>query len=262
MESSMDRPPNPEPPTAPGGALAHRSYQKSTGSADALVEEHLGLVRQVVGRMKMNLPPHVDGDDLYSVGVVGLIAAAQRYVPQEGHTFAGYAYTRIKGAILDELRRLDWCPRRNRAKARKIQGAIHELEQRFQRVVSDDEVRRHLGLSVEDYETWLQEASPVTFVDIDAVAGAGEGGLLPHETIPDENLVPAAERMERSELWRLIADRIEKLPETQRKVIALYHFEGLRLAEIAEVMGLTEARISQINTQAILALRNFIVRKN
>jgi len=258
----MDRLPHPEPTPASGGALAHRSYQKSTGAADALVEEHLGLVRQVVGRIKMNLPPHVDSDDLHSVGVVGLIAAAQRYVPQEGHTFAGYAYTRIRGAILDELRRLDWCPRRNRAKARKIQGAIHELEQRFQRVVSGEEVRCHLGLSPGEYETWLQEASPVTFVNIDAVAGEGEGGLLPHETIPDENQVPAAERMERAELWRLIADRIEQLPETQRKVLALYHFEGLRLAEIAEVLGLTEARISQINTQAILSLRNFIVRKN
>lgn len=258
----MDHPAQPEPPPNPEGALAYRSYQKSTGTADALVEGHLGLVRQVVGRMKMNLPPHVDGDDLYSVGVVGLIAAAQRYVPQEGHTFAGYAYTRIKGAILDELRRLDWCPRRNRAKARKIQGAIQELEQRFQRVVSDDEVRRHLGLSAVDYETWLQEASPVTFVNIDATSGDGDGGLLPHETIPDENQLPVAERMERAELWRLIADRIEHLPETQRKVLALYHFEGLRLAEIAEVMGLTEARISQINTQAILSLRSFIARKH
>jgi RNA polymerase sigma factor for flagellar operon FliA len=225
-----------------------------------MVEEHLPLVRQVVGRMKMNLPPHVDADDLYSVGVVGLIAASQRYVPLEGHTFASYAYTKIRGAILDELRRLDWCPRRNREKARKIQKAINELEQKFQRVVSEEEVRKHLNLSAEEYGIWLLESSPVTFVNIDARSEDHSGGLAPHETVADENQVPAPDKMEQAELWRLIADRIEKLPETQRKVLALYHFEGLRLAEIAEVMGVTEARISQINTQAILSLRKFFGR--
>ena len=251
---SADTPP---PPISP---LAYKTYQQTTGAATALVEEHLPLVRQVVGRIKISLPPHIDSDDLHSVGVMGLIAAAQRYVPQEGRTFAGYAYTKIRGAILDELRRLDWCPRRTRAKARKLKDAIAELEQKHQRAATAEEIQRHLQLSPEEYAEWLQESSPVTFINIDASAHDDGEGFKLHETIADETIEPASAGLERAELWRLVADRIELLPETQRKVLALYHFEGLRLAEIAEAMNLTEARISQIHTQAILALRSFIER--
>jgi RNA polymerase sigma factor for flagellar operon FliA len=251
---SADTPP---PPISP---LAYKTYQQTTGAATALVEEHLPLVRQVVGRIKLSLPPHIDSDDLHSVGVMGLIAAAQRYVPQEGRTFAGYAYTKIRGAILDELRRLDWCPRRTRAKARKLKDAIAELEQKHQRAATAEEIQRHLQLSPEEYAEWLQESSPVTFINIDASAHDDGEGFKLHETIADETIEPASAGLERAELWRLVADRIELLPETQRKVLALYHFEGLRLAEIAEAMNLTEARISQIHTQAILALRSFIER--
>jgi RNA polymerase sigma factor for flagellar operon FliA len=240
--------------------LAYKAYQQTAGASTALVEEHLPLVRQVVGRIKLSLPPHIDSDDLHSIGVMGLIAAAQRYIPQEGRTFAGYAYTKIRGAILDELRRLDWCPRRTRAKARKIKDAIAELEQKHQRAATAEEIQRQLQLTPAEYDEWLEESRPVTFINIDASAyDDGEGSKL-HETIADENLEPASAGLERAELWRLVADRIEVLPETQRKVLALYHFEGLRLAEIAEAMDLTEARISQIHTQAILALRSFIER--
>ncbi len=251
---SSDTPP---PPISP---LAYKAYQHTPGASMALVEEHLPLVRQVVGRIKMSLPPHIDADDLHSVGVIGLISAAQRYLPQEGRTFAGYAYTKIRGAILDELRRLDWCPRRTRAKARKLKDAIAELEQKHQRAATPEEVQRQLQLTPAEYEEWLLESSPVTFINIDASAHDDGDGFKLHETIADENLEPASAGLERAELWRLVADRIELLPETQRKVLALYHFEGLRLAEIAEAMDLTEARISQIHTQAILALRSFIER--
>ena len=238
----MESTPSSDTPPPPISPLAFKAYQQTTGASTALVEEHLPLVRQVVGRIKLSLPPHIDADDLHSMGVIGLIAAAQRYIPQEGRTFAGYAYTKIRGAILDELRRLDWCPRRTRAKARKIKDAITELEQKHQRAAT------------------AEESSPVTFINIDASAyDDGDGSKL-HETIADENLEPASAGLERAELWRLVADRIELLPEAQRQVLALYHFEGLRLAEIAEAMDLTEARISQIHTQAILALRSFIER--
>ncbi|MEI6051985.1 MAG: FliA/WhiG family RNA polymerase sigma factor [Opitutaceae bacterium] len=256
----MDTSSTPENSTPQITPLAYKAYQQTPGASTALVEEHLPLVRQVVGRIKMSLPPHIDSDDLHSVGVMGLIAAAQRYVPQEGRTFAGYAYTKIRGAILDELRRLDWCPRRTRAKARKLKDAIAELEQKHQRGVTDEEVQRHLQLSPQEYEQWLLESSPVTFINIDASAHDASEGFALHETIADENLEPASAGIERAELWRLVADRIETLPDTQKKVLALYHFEGLRLAEIAEAMDLTEARISQIHTQAILALRSFVER--
>ncbi|MEI8088483.1 MAG: FliA/WhiG family RNA polymerase sigma factor [Opitutaceae bacterium] len=256
----MDTSPPPDNTPTPISPLAYKVYQQTTGASSLLVEEHLPLVRQVVGRIKMSLPPHIDADDLHSVGVMGLIAASQRYVPQEGRTFAGYAYTKIRGAILDELRRLDWCPRRTRAKARKLKDAIAELEQKHQRAVTDEEIQGHLQLSAAEYALWLQESSPVTFINIDASAQDDGKGSAFHETIADENLEPASAGLERAELWRLVADRIESLPDTQKKVLALYHFEGLRLAEIAEAMDLTEARISQIHTQAILALRSFVER--
>lgn len=254
----MDTAASPDHASGPIAPLAYRAYQQTTGASSALVEEHLPLVRQVVGRIKMNLPQHIDGDDLTSVGVMGLLAAAQRYVPQEGRTFAAYAYTKIRGAILDELRRLDWCPRRSRAKARLIKDAIAGLEQKHQRAATEEEIRHELKLSAAEYALWLEESRPVTFIPIDAAAhDSGEGFAL-QETLADENLEPPVAGMERAELWRLVADRIETLPDAQRKVLALYHFEGLRLAEIAAAMELSEARISQIHTQAILALRSFV----
>lgn len=257
----MDAEPTSGENKAPPSAWALKAYQQTAAGQPVLLEEYLPLVKQVVGRIKMNLPPHVDADDLHSVGVMGLISAAQRYVPQAGHTFAGYAYTKIRGAILDELRRLDWCPRRTRLKARKLKTAIGELEQIHGRPVTDEEVQRHLQLPPGEFGDWLREASPITFINIDSSVGpeGGEGRAL-HETIPDETVPPPSAGLERAELWQLVAQRIDSLPEIQKRVLAMYHFEGFRLAEIAEAMDLTEARISQINTQAILALRVFVER--
>ena len=183
-------------------ALAHDNAPATTSSATAwrvyqgaqsekidekeLIERYLPLVRNVVDRIKLNLPPHVDVDDLYSVGVTGLIAAVRKYDPEQGHTFAGYATTRIRGAILDELRRLDWCPRRARAKAKKLKESINELEQKLGRAASEEEVRKHLGLTPKEYAKWMEEAKPVCFVAIDQTADIedSEGASL-HELIAD-----------------------------------------------------------------------------
>ncbi|MEY2878939.1 MAG: hypothetical protein RLZZ15_1319, partial [Verrucomicrobiota bacterium] len=147
-------------------ATAWRAYQGVSPSAvdeKDLIARYLPLVRNVVDRLKLNLPAHVDADDLYSVGITGLLAAVRKYDPEQGHTFAGYAATRIRGAILDELRRMDWCPRRARARSRKLQGAINEVEQRLGRAATADEVRATLGLERAEYEKWVEEAKPVTF---------------------------------------------------------------------------------------------------
>src|SRR5699024_279239 len=132
-----------------------------------LIERYLPLVRNVVDRIKLNVPAHVDADDLYSVGITGLIAAVRKFDPEQGNTFAGYASMRIRGAILDELRRMDWCPRRSRARARKLKTAINDVEQKLGRAATDDEVRNSLGLDPKEYAKWVEEAKPVTFINID-----------------------------------------------------------------------------------------------
>lgn len=248
---------------APPAASAWRVYQGAAGSIDEkeLIERYLPLVRNVVDRIKLNLPPHVDADDLYSVGVTGLIAAVKKYDPEQGSTFAAYATTRIRGSILDELRRMDWCPRRARAKARKLKEAINEVEQRLGRGATEEEVRVHLGLSNKEYSKWLEEAKPVCFINIDATTEheESEGSSL-HELIADENDVSARDRMEKEELMRLVSQRIEELPEVPKKILAMYYFENMRLAEIAAVFGLTESRICQIHAQTVIQLRGYIQR--
>ncbi|MFA5263322.1 MAG: FliA/WhiG family RNA polymerase sigma factor [Opitutaceae bacterium] len=250
-------------PETPPAANAWRVYQGAAGPIDEkeLIERYLPLVRNVVDRIKLNLPPHVDADDLYSVGITGLIAAVKKFDPEQGNTFAAYATTRIRGAILDELRRMDWCPRRARAKARKLKEAINEVEQRLGRAATEDEVREHLGLSQKEYSKWLEESKPICFVNIDSSAEHEESdGASLHELIADESDVPVREKMEKEELMQIIARRIEELPDMPKKILAMYYFENMRLAEIAAVFGLTESRICQIHAQTVLNLRAYIQR--
>jgi len=245
-------------------ANAWRVYQGAQSEhldEKELIERYLPLVRNVVDRIKLNLPPHVDVDDLYSVGVTGLIAAVRRYDPEQGHTFAGYATTRIRGAILDELRRLDWCPRRARAKAKKLKEAINELEQKLGRAATEEEVRLSLNLTHKEYAKWMEEAKPVCFIAIDQTADNddSEGASL-HELIADDSDVCVRDRMEKEELMQIVAQRISELPEIPKKILAMYYFENMRLAEIATVFNLTESRICQILAQTVLSLRAFVTR--
>ena len=235
---------------------AWRAYQSAGGTMNEneLLERYLPLVRNVVDRMKLSLPAHVDADDLYSVGVTGLIAAVRRYNPDQQNTFAAYATTRVRGAVLDELRRLDWFPRRARAKARKIKVAIGELEQTLGRPPTDEEIRARLGLSQRDYDHWMVEVRPISFVAIDD-AGENDDGGNRHELIADEQAVPVQNRIEQEELSQLIAQKIQELPDIQRRVLSMYYHENMRLAEIAAVFKLTESRICQIHSRAILGLR-------
>jgi len=245
-------------------AAAWRAYQGVTSSVideKDLIERYLPLVRNVVDRIKLTLPSHIDAEDLYSVGITGLIAAVRRFDPDQGSTFASYAATRIRGAILDELRRMDWCPRRTRARARKLKEAINALEQRLGRAASEPEICEALGLSPREYAKWLEESRPVTFIAIDQTAeGEDSDGASLHELLADETDETGREKMEKKELLQLMAQRIAELPDIPRKILAMYYFENMRLAEIAQVFGLTESRICQIHSQTILGLRAFISR--
>jgi RNA polymerase sigma factor for flagellar operon FliA len=240
------------------GTSAWRAYQSAGGTVDEkeLLERYLPLVRNVVDRLKLTLPAHVDADDLYSVGVTGLIAAVRRFNPEQQHTFAAYASTRVRGAVLDELRRLDWFPRRARAKARKMKTAISELEQRFGRAPTDEEIRTQLGLSLKEYNHWMVEVRPISFVAIDDNGETEDGGgTSRHEMIADEQAVPVQQTMENEEMGQLVAQKIQELPDIQRRVLAMYYHENMRLGEIAAVFDLTESRICQIHARALLGLR-------
>ena len=238
---------------------AWRAYQSAGGTVDEkeLLERYLPLVRNVVERLKLSLPAHVDADDLTSVGVTGLISAVRRFNPEQQHTFAAYATTRIRGAILDELRRLDWFPRRARAKARKVKAMISTLEQSLGRAPTDDEIRIGLELTPKEYNHWMVEIRPITFIAIDDTGESDDGGngASRHEMIADEQAVPVQTSMENVELSQLVAQKIQELPDIQRRVLAMYYHENMRLAEIAAVFNLTESRICQIHSRAILGLR-------
>lgn len=226
-----------------------------------IVELHLGLVDAVVGRIAVTLPVHVDSDDLRSAGLVGLLNATRRFNANSGASFATYARLRIRGAILDELRRLDWVPRSIHEKARKIQDVMQTLEQQLGAAPSEFEMARALNVSVNEYRSQLAEVQPASFVCLDSVRSVeGDDSVCQGEVLADDDVVAPDRATATREHARLLADRIEMLPETQRKVLALYYYEDLTLREIAEVFGVSESRICQIHGQAILALKSSFVR--
>lgn len=228
---------------------------------NALVEKYLPLVSAVMGRLAMTLPDHVDQDDLYSVGLMGLLQALRNYDPTCGTSFETYARVRVRGAMLDELRRMDWVPRTIHEKARKVKNMMLELEQKLGKAPTEAQMAKALGISTKEYEELLNEVRPAAFVCLDA-AGTGDdsdGGAL-HEVIADLTDDSPVEKVSQRELKTVIFERLKELPEMQRKVLALYYIEDMHLREIAEVFGLTESRICQIHSQAILAIRAYLQR--
>lgn len=261
MDSTLELEPVAVAPPYPSQALARRYGQVVPGSAteNELVKQHLPLVKTVVGRLAMSLPSHVDIDDLYSSGLVGLLNAVRNYDPQGGSSFGSYAQVRIRGSIFDELRRLDWVPRSVHTKSRKVQCVIQRLEQEHGRIPTHREVAIAMDMRLEKYEELLDEIKPATFVCLDASQGLdGDDDNSRCESIPDESQPDPVDVVMRRELAQVIAERLEQLPEVQRKVLALYYFEDLRLREIAEVFGVTESRICQIHAQAILAIKAYL----
>lgn len=254
------------PATNKGRARARQDLRSrytsiTAGSAaeEDMVRKHLPLVKTVVGRLAMTLPAHVDLDDLHSAGLVGLLNAVRQYDSRNGTSFETYARLRIRGAIFDELRRLDWVPRSVHAKARKVQEVMHRLEQEKGEIPSNIEMARAMELSLGEYEQLLEEIRPACFVCLDSAQSSdSENSSSHYEAISDQSQEDPVEGTSKRELARLIAERLEQLPEMQRKVLALYYFEDLRLREIAEVFGLTESRICQIHAQAILAIKSYI----
>jgi RNA polymerase sigma factor for flagellar operon FliA len=235
---------------------------KSSGDERArerLVVAYSPLVKYVSGRMASGLPAHVDEADLISYGLVGLISAISRFEPEREIKFETYAITRIKGAIIDELRSLDWVPRSVRSRARSIEKANAKLEHRLQRAPSDEEMALELEMTVQEFQDALLQISNSTVAALDELwtvsdASGDQVSLL--DTLHDPDAPDPAAVLDQTELKDRVADAIARLPEREKLVVALYYYENLTLREIGEVLGVTESRISQLHTKAVLRLRS------
>jgi RNA polymerase sigma factor for flagellar operon FliA len=237
-----------------------RRYKEDDDPAarERLVLAYSPLVKYVAGRMGSGLPAHVEEADLISYGLGGLISAIERFEPERQIKFETFAITRIKGSIIDELRSLDWVPRSVRSRARDIEKASAKLENRLQRAPSDDELAEELDLSLEEFEEALVKIANSSVIALDELwTVSDESGdqvsLL--DTIKDEQATDPSAELDASEVKDQLSDAIARLPEREKLVVALYYYESLTLREIGEVLGVTESRVSQLHTKAILRLK-------
>jgi len=235
-------------------------HYKETGdeaTRDGLILHYSPLVKFVAGRVGSGLPRNVDQADLVGSGTLGLIDAVDKFEPERGFKFETYAVNRIKGAILDELRRLDWVPRSVRARAKEIQRSMAELEHRLQRTPTEDEVAEAMGVPLETLRDHLGEIAKLGFVALDELLKPGEteSGSM-NEMIADPTAIDPSGSFEKEETRYALADSINKLPDRERLVLTLYYYEGLTLAEIGGVLNVTESRICQIHAKAVISLRN------
>ena len=219
---------------------------RDTGAREWLVVHYASLVKFVAGRLSAGLPRSVDTGDLVSAGVFGLMDAIEKFDPTQGAKFETYAIPRIRGAILDGLRALDWVPRTVRSRARSVQDAIATLEHTLGRQPTDDEIADTLGIDTSELEKWLADIAagavgPLDHVALDSVGAPGSD---------------PGKAMEEGELREAMRTEIRRLPEREQAVLVLYYEDGLTLAEIGDALGVTESRISQVHTKAVLQLRS------
>lgn len=219
---------------------------------DSLIVEHLPKVRYIADRMAAKLPPSVERDDLYGAGVLGLIDAVERFDESRGVAFTAFAETRVRGAILDNLRSLDWASRSSRRRAREIQSAYAVVEQQTGAPASEEEVADHMKISVAELRGALQEIRGLRIANLDD--REDETGLTLAGMIADGSATQL-DTLESVQQRKLLAAAVDKLPERERMVIALYYVEEITLKEIAEVLGVTESRVSQLKSQAAARLR-------
>jgi RNA polymerase sigma factor FliA len=227
------------------------------GLRDRLILTYAPLVKYVAGRLGSGLPAHVDEGDLVSYGLLGLISAIDRYDPDRDIKFETFAIARIRGAIIDELRALDWVPRSVRSRARQIERAIRELEAKLGRAPTDEEIATKVGITVAELEDSFTDISRSSIAALDelwSVSSEGdEVSLL--DTLEDPDSIRPAEALDETEVREAIAEAIARLPEREKLVITLYYYEELTLREIGEVLGVTESRVSQLHTKAVLRLK-------
>ena len=220
---------------------------------ERVVLEHAALIRYIVNRLAVRLPSHIDLDDLHNTGVIGLMDAIDKFDPTKNCKFKTYAEFRIKGAILDQLRSLDWVPRSVRQKGRRLEAAYGEVEQRLGRTASEAEVADSLGLEIDKFHILINQVRGISLVNLEEIRGTNSDGdhagtfadII--EDVQSEN--PFAS-LKLNETKHVISDTISSLPEKERLVISLYYYEDLNMKEIGNILGITESRVCQIHTKA------------
>ncbi|HUZ14663.1 MAG TPA: RNA polymerase sigma factor WhiG [Gaiellaceae bacterium] len=225
---------------------------------DRLILTYAPLVKYVAGRLGSGLPAHVDEGDLVSYGLLGLMGAIERFDPTREIKFETYAMARIKGQIIDELRAMDWVPRSVRARARDIERAIAELEKKLERAPTDEEIAAKLGISTDELEESLGDIARSSIAALDelwTVSGSDGDQVALIDTIEDERAPDPQSSLSVTEQKETLAEAIALLPEREKLVVTLYYYEELTLREIGEVLSVTESRVSQLHTKAVLRLK-------
>jgi RNA polymerase sigma factor for flagellar operon FliA len=223
---------------------------------ERLILEHLPQVRLIARRIQERLPDNISLEDLVSTGIIGLISAIDHFDSRHNVKLKTYAEYKIRGAILDGLRGLDWAPRQKRRKAKQIEAAVSAAEQRLKRLPAEDEIAAQLEIPIEEYHHWLVEIRGLNIASLEYTSGERGRNMLHY--LPDSGRNLPSTLLEKSELERLLAESIDGIPEIERKVLSLYYLEELTLREIALDVHLHESRISQLKSQAILRLRSHL----
>lgn len=231
---------------------------RTAAEREELILAHMAQVRLIARRIHGRLPGNVSLDDLISTGMIGLISAIDRFDATQGVKLKTYAEYKIRGAILDSLRQMDWAPRQQRKRARQIESAISELERELRREPTEDEIAGHLGITLDEYQEWAGDAHGLNVGSLD-VAWEEPGSEAINHISDSEQHWPSL-LLEKTELNRLLVQAVERLPHPERTVLSLYYLEELTLREIAGVMEIHESRVSQLKTQGVSRLRNYLDR--
>ncbi len=230
--------------------------QISADLKDRIVLEHTTLISYIVSRIAVRLPSHVDLEDLYNTGVIGLMDAVDKYDPDKDCKFKTYAEFRIRGAILDQLRSLDWVPRSIRQKSRRVEQAYNEAEKRLGRQASDSEIAEALGIDLNDFHALLSQTRGISIVNMDDLRAQSDSDHpAPSANLEDVNAEDPFTTLKTRELTQALGTGIEALPEKERLVVSLYYYEDLNLKEIGHILGITESRVCQIHSKAVGRLR-------
>jgi RNA polymerase sigma factor for flagellar operon FliA len=243
-----------------------KEYKESGSKVakDKLLVEYAPLVKFIAGRLAINLPSSVDRNDLTGAGILGLIKAVETFEPERGFKFETYAAHKVRGAILDELRALDWVPRSVRQKARELQKVFAKLENELGRLPYDDEVCEALHVSLKEYEDLLSDVAPATLISLEEAMpdrSSESKELRVIDTIEDPGSSNPLKELGFTEVKNILKEAIANLPEKEKLVVALYHYEELTLKEIGVVLDITESRVSQIHSKAILKLRSKLLQR-
>ncbi len=243
----------------PSNVANLESYQaQRIAERNQVILEHLPQIRFIAQRLAMRLPPEVQLEDLISSGVIGLLDAYEKFDPSKGVSFKTYASVRIRGAILDNLRGLDWAPRDLRSRSREVEQAYARLEQRLGRAANDEEMAAELGISLAEFQSLLDQLNGLTighFRSGDSEEDGIEADNLPLHYSPISPTESPFEAVSRREMRDLLAKAIAQLPEREQLILSLYYKEELTMKEIGQILGVNESRVSQLHTRAVLRMR-------